>query len=94
MTYTMSLNDALSQLHKLLPLTQAGGEIIIVEDNKPVAKLIPLPVTDETGSAETDPEAVPAVTGKKRIFGLHRGQIWLSEDFDDPLPDEFWLGEE
>jgi antitoxin (DNA-binding transcriptional repressor) of toxin-antitoxin stability system len=84
MTYTMSLNDALSQLHKLLPLTQAGGEIIIVEDNKPVAKLIPLPVTEEAGSAET---------GKKRIFGLHRGQIWVSEDFDDPLPDDFWLGE-
>jgi hypothetical protein len=28
-----------------------------------------------------------------RVAGLNRGQIWVSEDFDAPLPDEFWLGE-
>ena len=27
-----------------------------------------------------------------RIPGLHEGQGWVSEDFDDPLPDEFWGG--
>ncbi|MCP4105313.1 MAG: toxin-antitoxin (TA) system antitoxin [Desulfobacteraceae bacterium] len=32
-------------------------------------------------------------SGRKRIPGLNRGEIWTSEDFDDPLPDEFWLGE-
>ncbi len=31
---------------------------------------------------------------KKRVAGLHRGAIWTSEDFDEPLPDEFWLGQE
>ena len=31
---------------------------------------------------------------KKRIAGLNRGMIWTSEDFDEPLPDEFWLGKE
>ena len=25
-----------------------------------------------------------------RIAGLHEGAIWTSEDFDAPLPDEFW----
>lgn len=29
---------------------------------------------------------------KKRIAGLNRGMIWTSDDFDAPLPDEFWLG--
>lgn len=30
---------------------------------------------------------------KKRILGLHAGGgIWMSDDFDEPLPDEFWLG--
>lgn len=24
--------------------------------------------------------------------GLHLGAISMSEDFDEPLPDEFWLG--
>ena len=33
-------------------------------------------------------------TRKKRVAGLHRGAIWTSEDFDEPLPDEFWLGQE
>jgi len=27
-----------------------------------------------------------------RIAGLHPGTIWASEDFDEPLPDEFWVG--
>lgn len=31
---------------------------------------------------------------KRRIFGLHEGQGWMSEDFNEPLPDEFWMGEE
>ena len=28
-----------------------------------------------------------------RVLGLHQGQGWISEDFNDPLPDAFWLGE-
>ncbi len=38
---------------------------------------------------ETGPP-VPAV----RTAGLHTGQYWISDDFDAPLPDSFWLGEE
>ena len=31
-----------------------------------------------------------------RIIGLHEhlGHAWMSDDFDDPLPDEFWLGDD
>lgn len=25
-----------------------------------------------------------------RVAGLHLGAIWTSEDFDEPLPEEFW----
>ena len=28
----------------------------------------------------------------KRVAGLHPGAIWTSEDFDEPLPEEFWTG--
>jgi antitoxin (DNA-binding transcriptional repressor) of toxin-antitoxin stability system len=28
---------------------------------------------------------------QKRVFGQHRGQVWMSHDFDDPLSDDFWL---
>ena len=27
-----------------------------------------------------------------RIAGLHPGAIWTSEDFDEPLPEDFWAG--
>ncbi len=27
-----------------------------------------------------------------RVAGLNRGQVWTSDDFDQPLPDDFWLG--
>ena len=30
----------------------------------------------------------------KRIPGLHSGAVEMSDDFDEPLPDEFWLGED
>lgn len=29
-----------------------------------------------------------------RIAGLHAGEGWIGEDFDEPLPDDFWLGRE
>ena len=30
----------------------------------------------------------------ERIAGLHPGAFQPTTDFDDPLPDEFWLGKE
>jgi prevent-host-death family protein len=29
----------------------------------------------------------------KRVAGLNRGSIWTSDDFDEPLSDEFWIGQ-
>jgi hypothetical protein len=32
---------------------------------------------------------------KPRILGLHAGStVYVAEDFDDELPNSFWLGEE
>ena len=31
---------------------------------------------------------------KPRVLGLHPGAFQPSDDFDAPLPDEFWLGED
>ena len=33
---------------------------------------------------------------KTRVLGLHEhlGQAWMSDDFNDELPQEFWLGED
>lgn len=36
---------------------------------------------------------VPLAGGQTpRRAGLHPGMIQMSDDFDAPLPDEFWLG--
>jgi prevent-host-death family protein len=35
---------------------------------------------------------VPAQAPGKRELGLERGQIWISPDFDDPMPED-WLDE-
>ncbi len=42
------------------------------------------------GSATLDrhPSELPP-----RILGLNHGAMKISDDFDEPLPDEFWLGE-
>ena len=75
-TQTVTVQEAQVRLAELLTLAQTGNEIIIAEDNKPVARLIGI--------------AGP----KRRIAGLQRGKIWVSDDFDAPLPDGFWTGEE
>jgi hypothetical protein len=38
----------------------------------------------------------PKAPLKERVIGLHAhlGPAWMSDDFHDELPDEFWLGEE
>ncbi len=79
MTRTVSVDEAQHQLQNLLAQALAGNEIIITEHGKPVARLVPVPV---------------AAAKKERVAGLNRGTIWTSEDFDQPLPDEFWLNHE
>lgn len=39
-------------------------------------------------------EETVGVDKKPRVFGEHRGLIETSEDFDAPLPDSFWLGDD
>ena len=36
---------------------------------------------------------IPQEVPKQRVMDLFKGQIWMSDDFNDPLPDEFWMGE-
>ncbi|MBF0228787.1 MAG: toxin-antitoxin (TA) system antitoxin [Desulfamplus sp.] len=32
----------------------------------------------------------PMANSISRQAGLHKGVIWTSEDFDEPLPESFW----
>ncbi len=31
---------------------------------------------------------------QQRVLGLNQGEFWMSEDFNEPLLDEFWTGEQ
>ncbi len=77
-TQTINLDKVEKQLAELLAIVEDNGEIMIAQNGKPLARL----------------ELVAQPKKKKRIAGLNRGMIWTSEDFDAPLPDEFWLGKE
>jgi uncharacterized protein YwbE len=35
-------------------------------------------------------KCLKATIGMPRVAGLHPGAIWTSDDFDEPLPDDFW----
>ncbi len=75
MTKTVSISEAQSQLQGLLALTRNGDEVIIEENGEPLARLVPI--------EKFEP--------KQRVLGLGRGEgYFMSEDFDDELPDEFW----
>ena len=44
---------------------------------------------------EIDPQQESNIQPKRqRILDLNKGQISMSDDFNAPLSDEFWLGEE
>jgi antitoxin (DNA-binding transcriptional repressor) of toxin-antitoxin stability system len=46
---------------------------------------------DSIPVARLAPIALPAIP---RVAGLHTGAIWISDDFNEPLPEEFWAGNE
>lgn len=82
MTTTIDIGEVQAQLAELLDKLREGNEVIIAQGSKPVARLTAIA-----------PEAAPEKQ-EKRVGNLNPGSIWVSDDFDVPLPDEFWLGEE
>ena len=69
----VNMHEAKTHLSRLVEeVAEKGGEVIIAKAGKPRARLVP---------------CVPA-RKKKRKFGSMRGQIWMSDDFNAPLPDE------
>ncbi len=72
---TVDISQTQIPLDDLLALIAKGEEVVIADEGKMIARLVPV-----------ESDAAP------RIAGLHEGQGWVSEDFDDPLPDEFWAG--
>jgi prevent-host-death family protein len=69
---TFNLNEAETDLSSLVERAAGGEEIIIAKAGRPMARLVPLA------------KASAPLAGQKRDvpFGLLKGQIWISPDFD------------
>ena len=61
-------------IQTVIALTRNGDEVVLEENGEPLAKVM----------------LIEKFEPKPRIFGLGKGKTWMSEDFDDELPDEFW----
>ncbi len=72
---TVDIREAQTRLPELISLATAGTEVILVDDEIPVVRLV----------AVSPPST-------QRVPGLHAGAISTSDDFDAPLPDDFWMG--
>jgi prevent-host-death family protein len=81
---TINIYEAKAHFSRLVERAAAGEEIIVAKAGKPVAKLVPY--QQETLEERRARRAA--------FFGCLKGQVWVSDDFDDPLPDSFWLGED
>ncbi len=78
MTRTLNINEINNSIQAVLALTKNGDEVVLEENGNPVAKVTPIGMVEK-------PENLPP-----RIAGLREGRSWMSDDFDDELPDEFW----
>jgi antitoxin (DNA-binding transcriptional repressor) of toxin-antitoxin stability system len=77
-TKTVSVKEAQVQFLELLDLVSMGNRVVIQKDEEPLAELL----------------GISSPKKGKRVAGLNRGKMRMNDDFDAPLPDEFWLGEQ
>ena len=68
---TYTVKNARSSLNELLSDAHKGKTVIITAENGRAVKLVPTPIRAK----------------KPREAGSARGQVWMSDDFDDPLED-------
>lgn len=66
---SVNIHEAKTQFSKLVRRAEAGEEIVVRRGQEPVARIAPL---DER-------------RGGARGFGSMKGEIRISEDFDEPL---------
>jgi prevent-host-death family protein len=70
---TVEIDEAETHLLALIEEAAAGEEIIIAKAGTPRARLAPVP-EKKSGFAAT--------------FGIWKDKVWMSDDFDAPLPSE------
>ncbi len=70
---TVNIHEAKTHLSRLLARVARGEEVIIAKGGKPIARLIP----------------VQKARRMDQLLGIDKGRLWLADDFDAPLSEEF-----
>ena len=79
-TRKIDLNVPHPDLDALIDLIEDGDEIVLLRGDKEVARLVPVEETTKSKLEHRVPDLFPG--------------IWMSDDFNEPLADEFWLGDD
>jgi antitoxin (DNA-binding transcriptional repressor) of toxin-antitoxin stability system len=80
-TKTLDIQQLQISVSQLLSLIQNDQEIVITNGNTPIARLTLLnSIEPNVWESENTPRP-----------GLNLGAMVMSDDFDQPLSDEFWL---
>jgi len=72
----VGMHEAKTQLSKLVERAEAGEDIVIARNGKPVARLVPVTGTDSL----------------EAVRGIWRGRVHIADDFDelpDDIADAF-----
>jgi prevent-host-death family protein len=72
----VGMHEAKTKLSQLVERAQAGEDVVITRNGKPVARLVPV--------------ELPATTFAS-LRGKWRGQVYMADDFDE-LPDDIAEG--
>lgn len=73
---SIPLSEAKAKFSDLIRRVEAGEEIVITRNGKPVARLS-LPVDDKPSKADL----------RRDVAGKFRDQIWMAPDFDELGPE-------
>jgi prevent-host-death family protein len=78
---TVDVEAAKPDLSTLVDEALSGEDVVLGKDGKPLVRLMPVE---------------PAPKGETKdfasTFGMLKGKIWMSDNFDDPLPDDILRG--
>lgn len=70
MNTVVNVSEAKAQLSRLIEEVQAGGRVVIGKAGRPMAVMV---------AYHNDPDPRP-------LGGWRDRDVWIAEDFDDPLP--------
>jgi prevent-host-death family protein len=79
----ISISDARDHLSELIEKAEAGETIVLTRNGEPVAELVP----HRRGKGIRG----EGIEEFKKKYGVDKIVSYISDDFDDPLPEDFLI---